>query len=612
MTSSNQSDQVAKLRLARYPLWGTIILAAILLVRLPFAGQENGAVAVAKTQQLIEQKEAANVDPQVDLIARNTLPNETPAIPPVRRRQSSLEARPAVIPSRERATSSEATNTNPEVEADQGPITGTSDVAAAEIAQVVEAPPTSAARQVPARGVAAAGVPDSQVTNKEPQNSTSGDLAHLLFTAPTDSVAEQLASEPKDLVETGPSSHESSPAEVVAISERTDRNATKTPTKPTDQEQLAAPVSASLASQESPGDSHRSGDRRDDQGLTQPMQQTADEVTANDIDVQRGDSSEVPPDSASSEEITVLSEAEAARWGRSLTLPDPSQTDSTASEPTNQQEKLHPQESSAQAADTQLEASESFALDEAAALVQPSDSAAETKSAETQASEPQAEHEAVGQQSFDAATQDDAGEPTSSDVNIGSQEDETSPSDTDAQDHPFELKSSDVETLDDIDEQETSKPERVGSHDAVTPAGSPAGGVADELTKTKGTSREALSAISSNSKVDRAQNGSVDLAPGALVILNPKTTGYQVSYFLNEQIHRLAPGQSQRRNATTTGSWTIRFDRGGSFGEIEYSLKPGNYVFGVTSKGWQIYRKPAPRHTPSSSTPRASAAPEAD
>jgi hypothetical protein len=71
-----------------------------------------------------------------------------------------------------------------------------------------------------------------------------------------------------------------------------------------------------------------------------------------------------------------------------------------------------------------------------------------------------------------------------------------------------------------------------------------------------------------------------------IVLKNPRKNGGPISYTVNKLRYTMQPGYAQ----TLPGGrrWTLEFDRGGSFGTARYALPPGNYVFTVTDRGWDV------------------------
>lgn len=74
---------------------------------------------------------------------------------------------------------------------------------------------------------------------------------------------------------------------------------------------------------------------------------------------------------------------------------------------------------------------------------------------------------------------------------------------------------------------------------------------------------------------------------GQIILANPTTE--TVNYNLNQQPYQMAPDFEQTLPAGTT--WEIEFDRGGSFGTARYQLSEGYYVFAITERGWDIYKR---------------------
>ncbi len=72
-----------------------------------------------------------------------------------------------------------------------------------------------------------------------------------------------------------------------------------------------------------------------------------------------------------------------------------------------------------------------------------------------------------------------------------------------------------------------------------------------------------------------------------------------LSYALNEYSYQIQPGDHQ--DLTTDRTWVIAFNRGGDFGNAEYSLEPGIYTFGPSDHGWELYHTSAAEDSSGSS-----------
>lgn len=73
--------------------------------------------------------------------------------------------------------------------------------------------------------------------------------------------------------------------------------------------------------------------------------------------------------------------------------------------------------------------------------------------------------------------------------------------------------------------------------------------------------------------------------PAPITILNSGASGQTVGYTLGSNRYSIAAGQSMAHN---DGTQVIVFDRGGSFGQLTYTLQPGTYRFSMTSTGWDL------------------------
>jgi hypothetical protein len=71
----------------------------------------------------------------------------------------------------------------------------------------------------------------------------------------------------------------------------------------------------------------------------------------------------------------------------------------------------------------------------------------------------------------------------------------------------------------------------------------------------------------------------------SITLVNPQETRATVGYTLDSAQYSLDPAQSQVYDG---GSRLITFDRGGSFGQAQYTLQPGTYRFIATDRGWDL------------------------
>jgi hypothetical protein len=82
-------------------------------------------------------------------------------------------------------------------------------------------------------------------------------------------------------------------------------------------------------------------------------------------------------------------------------------------------------------------------------------------------------------------------------------------------------------------------------------------------------------------------------APGSgddgILLMADKELGGSVNYTLDGNPYEMQPGHTQNLDGAKT--WTIRFDRGGSFGQAEYGLSSGAYEWVVTERGWDLRSK---------------------
>lgn len=87
-----------------------------------------------------------------------------------------------------------------------------------------------------------------------------------------------------------------------------------------------------------------------------------------------------------------------------------------------------------------------------------------------------------------------------------------------------------------------------------------------------------------------------NVAPGPaysgapVTIVNPASNNTVLSYSLNGTPYTMQPGQSQQ--FAEDRAWTIEFSRGGNFGSARYGLFAGQYTFGPTERGWELFSGP--------------------
>ena len=74
-------------------------------------------------------------------------------------------------------------------------------------------------------------------------------------------------------------------------------------------------------------------------------------------------------------------------------------------------------------------------------------------------------------------------------------------------------------------------------------------------------------------------------APASITIVNPEETRQTVGYALDSAQYSLDPAQSQVYDG---GPRLIVFDRGGAYGQAQYTLQPGTYRFIATAQGWDL------------------------
>jgi hypothetical protein len=84
---------------------------------------------------------------------------------------------------------------------------------------------------------------------------------------------------------------------------------------------------------------------------------------------------------------------------------------------------------------------------------------------------------------------------------------------------------------------------------------------------------------------DDGSGGSGD-SGGAIRISNP-ADGQTISYSINGTQFSIDPGDQQDLDAGQ--QWEIVFDRGGDDGTADYNLQSGEYTFGTSDHGWELY-----------------------
>lgn len=71
----------------------------------------------------------------------------------------------------------------------------------------------------------------------------------------------------------------------------------------------------------------------------------------------------------------------------------------------------------------------------------------------------------------------------------------------------------------------------------------------------------------------------------SITLLNPQETQQTVAYTLDSTADSLDPDQSTVYDG---GPRLITFDRGGNFGQAQYTLQPGTYRFTGSDHGWEL------------------------
>ncbi len=72
-----------------------------------------------------------------------------------------------------------------------------------------------------------------------------------------------------------------------------------------------------------------------------------------------------------------------------------------------------------------------------------------------------------------------------------------------------------------------------------------------------------------------------------VVLVNPAELNMTVHYTIENQNFEMDPNYTQE--LAGEGSWVIEFDRGGGFGQAEYTLTDGTYTFTMTDKGLDLW-----------------------
>jgi hypothetical protein len=74
-----------------------------------------------------------------------------------------------------------------------------------------------------------------------------------------------------------------------------------------------------------------------------------------------------------------------------------------------------------------------------------------------------------------------------------------------------------------------------------------------------------------------------------ILLLNHFSSRGTITYNLDGNKYIMEPGMGQR--LPDYAQATVDFDRGGGFGPVEYTVKPGTFTFTPTDEGWQLYRE---------------------
>jgi hypothetical protein len=71
-----------------------------------------------------------------------------------------------------------------------------------------------------------------------------------------------------------------------------------------------------------------------------------------------------------------------------------------------------------------------------------------------------------------------------------------------------------------------------------------------------------------------------------LLLRNPAGNRNEIAFLIDGEVHRLAPGKELRLEHGAIR--TIRFHRGGNWGESRQSLETGEYEFHLSPQGWEL------------------------
>jgi len=83
-----------------------------------------------------------------------------------------------------------------------------------------------------------------------------------------------------------------------------------------------------------------------------------------------------------------------------------------------------------------------------------------------------------------------------------------------------------------------------------------------------------------------APNAGQSPVTSGVLLLNKATA--PINYTVNGRSYTMQPAYRQVLPAGRT--WTVAFQRGGSFGTARYGLQQGSYKFAVSDRGWELYR----------------------
>ena len=73
-----------------------------------------------------------------------------------------------------------------------------------------------------------------------------------------------------------------------------------------------------------------------------------------------------------------------------------------------------------------------------------------------------------------------------------------------------------------------------------------------------------------------------------VLLTNPAENSVEINYVLGNNSYSMKAGYTQ--TLAEGQKWVIKFNRGESFGQAQYTLEDGTYAFGTSDKGWELYK----------------------